>query len=63
MGAYVEMHAAPLSGDGEVTLARCGDGDDDDSCYRCAIELARMVGTTGWIEPEQNAPVEAANER
>jgi hypothetical protein len=43
MGAYVEMHAAPVSGEGEVKIARCGDGDDEDSCYRCAVELAGMV--------------------
>jgi hypothetical protein len=44
MPGYVEMHAVPMSGEGELKLARCGDGDDDDSCYRCAVELARMVG-------------------
>jgi hypothetical protein len=43
MPGYVEMHAVPLSGEGEVKLARCGDGDDDEACYRCAVELARMV--------------------
>ena len=41
MPGYVEMHAVPLSGEGEVKLARCGDGDDDDPCCRCAVELAR----------------------
>jgi hypothetical protein len=47
MPGYVEMHAVPRSGEGEVKLARCGDGDDDEACYRCAVELARMVGAVG----------------
>jgi hypothetical protein len=44
MPGYVELHAVPLSGEGEVKLARCGDGDDEQATYRCAVELARMEG-------------------
>ena len=44
MRHYVEMHAVPLSGEGELKLARCGDGDDDEAVYRCACALAEMAG-------------------
>lgn len=44
MPGYVEMHAVPMSGPSETKLARCGDGDDEQAVYRCAVELARTVG-------------------
>lgn len=29
----VEVHAVPLRGDGEPQVARCNDGEDDESAY------------------------------
>jgi hypothetical protein len=43
MRTYIELHATPLSAEGELKLARC-DGVDDEAVHRCAVELARMVG-------------------
>lgn len=40
----VEYHAVPLRGDAEPQVARCNDGDDDDSAYRAACLLADAVG-------------------
>ena len=40
----VEMHAVPLKGDGEPQVARCNDGEDDESAYRAACLLAEAVG-------------------
>ena len=39
----VEYHAVPLSGEG-AQVARCNDGDDDDSAYHAACLLAEAVG-------------------
>lgn len=39
----VEYHAVPVP-NGEPQIARCNDGDDDDSAYRAACLLAVAVG-------------------
>ena len=38
------MHAVPLRGDAEPQVARCNDGEDDESAYRAACLLAEVVG-------------------
>ena len=40
----VEMHAVPLKGDEPPQVARCNDGEDDDSAYFAACLLAEAVG-------------------
>lgn len=40
----VEMHATPLSGEGDPQVARCNDGDGDGEAYRAACLLATAVG-------------------
>jgi hypothetical protein len=45
MGEYVEAHARHLEREDEpLHLAGVGFGDDQEERYRCAYELARMVG-------------------
>lgn len=40
----VEYHAIPRTADAEPQVARCNDGDDDESAYRAACLLADAVG-------------------
>src|SRR5688500_3055803 len=40
----VEMHALPLGDSYQRYLARVADGGAEKHAYRCAVELARMVG-------------------
>ena len=40
----VELHAVPLRGDCDPQVARCNDGEDDESAYRAACLLAEAVG-------------------
>ena len=40
----VELHAVPLAGDAPPQVARCNDGEDDESAYRAACMLAEAVG-------------------
>jgi hypothetical protein len=40
----VELHAVPLKGDKPPQIARCNDGEDDESAYRAACMLAGAVG-------------------
>ena len=39
----VEFRAVPFSGEG-AQVARCNDGEDDESAHRAACILARAVG-------------------
>ena len=39
----VEFHAVPLI-QGEPQVARCNDGEDDESAYQAACLLAQAVG-------------------
>lgn len=40
----VEMHAVSLRGEEPPQVARCNDGEDDESAYRAACLLAEAVG-------------------
>jgi hypothetical protein len=40
----VEYHAVPLKGEELPQVARCNDGEDDESAYRAACMLADAVG-------------------
>jgi hypothetical protein len=43
LNGTVEIHAVPIK-DGEPQVARCNDGEDDESAYRAACLLAEAVG-------------------
>jgi hypothetical protein len=40
----VEMHAVPLRGEEPPQVARCNDGENDESAYRAACLLAEALG-------------------
>lgn len=40
----VEYHAMPLRSDTDPQVARCNDGEDDESAYRAACLLAQAIG-------------------
>jgi hypothetical protein len=44
LNGTVEMHAIPLRGDDSPQVARCNDGEDDESEYKAACLLAQAVG-------------------
>ena len=45
----VEFHAVPLGGE-IAQVARCNDGDDDESAYKAACMLAQAVGLETGVE-------------
>jgi hypothetical protein len=44
VNGVIEMHAVNLSNPDEQHISRVIDGDGPDESYRCACELAQMVG-------------------
>jgi hypothetical protein len=44
VNGVVEMHAVKLADPDEQHIARVIDGNGEPECYRCACELAQMVG-------------------
>jgi hypothetical protein len=44
VNGVVEMHAVKLADPDEQHIARVIGGDGEPECYRCACELAQMVG-------------------
>lgn len=44
VNGVIEMHAVKLANPDEQHISRVIDGDGPDESYRCACELAQMVG-------------------